>query len=60
MLIYDRWGEVIFETHDLHEGWDGSANGGKIVNNAVFTWLVIYKDMKSIEHQKAGAVTVIR
>lgn len=60
MYIYDRWGEVIFETKDLHQGWDGSVNGGDIGKNAVYTWLVIYKDLKSIEHQKAGAVTIIR
>ncbi len=25
--IYDRWGKMIFETHDLSEGWDGKYNG---------------------------------
>ncbi len=60
LLIYDRWGEVIFETKDINQGWDGRVSGGEIGYNSTFTWLVIYKDTKNIEHQKAGAVTIIR
>ncbi len=28
MKIYDRWGEVIFESHDLNEKWTGNFKGG--------------------------------
>jgi gliding motility-associated-like protein len=24
MVIYNRWGEVMFETHNMQVGWDGS------------------------------------
>jgi gliding motility-associated-like protein len=27
MEIYNRWGEKIFETHDVSEGWDGKYKG---------------------------------
>jgi len=27
MQIYSRWGELIFETEDINEGWDGTCNG---------------------------------
>lgn len=27
MQIFNRWGNLIFETNDLNEGWDGSLNG---------------------------------
>lgn len=27
MMIFDRWGKLLFETHDIHEGWDGNADG---------------------------------
>ena len=60
MIIYDRWGEEIFETDDLYMGWDGRVKGGDIAKNGVYTWLVKYKDLKDIEHEEAGAVTVIR
>jgi gliding motility-associated-like protein len=25
--IYNRWGELVYEGHDLHTGWDGSYRG---------------------------------
>ena len=27
MMIYDRWGKLLFETYNIHIGWDGSADG---------------------------------
>jgi len=29
LLIFDRWGNLIFTTNDLNEGWNGKANGEK-------------------------------
>lgn len=28
--IFDRWGQLIFESHDTHEGWDGTFKGKKL------------------------------
>jgi gliding motility-associated-like protein len=25
--IFNRWGNVVFETKDVNEGWDGTFNG---------------------------------
>jgi gliding motility-associated-like protein len=27
MRIYNRWGNLIFESKNLNQGWDGSYNG---------------------------------
>jgi gliding motility-associated-like protein len=27
MLIFNRWGQMLFETEDINEGWDGKVNG---------------------------------
>jgi len=29
LRIYNRWGEVIFESRDIAHGWDGRANGAQ-------------------------------
>ena len=60
MYIYDRWGEVIFETEDLYQGWDGRIKGGDIGKNGTYTWLCTYRTTNGTEYQKAGAVTIIR
>ncbi len=27
LRIYDRWGQLLFETNDINKGWDGTYNG---------------------------------
>ena len=27
MRIFNRWGEMMFETSDINQGWDGTYNG---------------------------------
>lgn len=42
MLIFDRWGELIFESHDQTIGWDGTY-GGKIVQQGTYVWKITTK-----------------
>jgi len=61
LAVYDRWGEIIWETNDLFEYWTGDAKGhGEAVQIGVYKWLVVCKDYKGVEHTKTGNVTVIR
>jgi gliding motility-associated-like protein len=34
--IYDRWGELVFRTTDVDEGWDGTYQG--YIHEGVYTW----------------------
>ena len=43
LLIYNKWGEIIFETHDSKIGWDGS-HGGKLVQDGWYVWKVDFRD----------------
>jgi gliding motility-associated-like protein len=61
LLIYDRWGEPIFESDDINQGWDGIAKqGNDIVQTGSYTWTCIFKDDNGVLHEEAGSVTVIR
>ena len=61
LRIYDRWGELIFESNDLYYSWNGTAKGNnKIVEIGSYIWLVTVKDINGIETKKSGKVTVIR
>lgn len=42
LLIYNRWGELLFETRDRNEGWDGKKNG-EPADQGVYTWVLFYK-----------------
>ena len=60
MQVYDKWGEVIFESKDLYHAWDGKGKSGKYVQNGAYRYLVICKDNNGKEHTKTGNVNVIR
>lgn len=40
--IFNRWGQKVFHTTDIGEGWDGTFNG-KEADPAVFFYIVTYK-----------------
>ena len=42
LLIYNRWGELIWENHDPSIGWDGTYNG-KLVETGTYTWVAQVK-----------------
>jgi gliding motility-associated-like protein len=62
MLIFDRWGEVIWESHDVSVGWDGTyGNNGRKVPDGVYTWKINFKRQKTDDKRVVvGHVTVIR
>ena len=42
--VYNRWGEVIFETNEIGKGWNGSGKGeSHWVPNDVYVWQVTYR-----------------
>jgi gliding motility-associated-like protein len=58
-VVFDRWGEKVFESTNLEDGWDGNFRGKK-VNPAVFVYYVdvVFKDGSTVS--KKGDVTLIR
>ncbi len=64
MLIYDRWGEMLFEIknfppNDAQFGWNGNLNSQHL-NPAVFVYAVEWTDLEGTKHIEHGDVTLIR
>jgi gliding motility-associated-like protein len=59
LTIYDRWGQQVFETHDLHTGWDGRF-GGHELDPAVFGWYAEGTCPGGERFFKKGNVTLLR
>ena len=57
--VYNRWGEKVFESTSLDDGWDGTFRG-KDVNNAVFVYYLEATFIDGSEVTKKGDVTLIR
>lgn len=64
MLIFDRFGRVIFESNDINIGWDGTSRN-MVCPLGVYTWLVIYEGIGNVileweAKRKQGTVTLFR
>jgi gliding motility-associated-like protein len=44
LFIYDRWGEKIWESHDLDDSWSGVYQGQN-VPEGTYTWTLRVKDV---------------
>ncbi len=58
MKIFNRWGEMIFETADITKGWDGTHKSHQALIGGYVYYAVIECEDNIIE--KKGTVTVIR
>lgn len=57
--IFDRWGELVFETVDQSVGWDGTFKGEK-VDPDVYVYHLRYICVDETENLIKGNVTVLR
>jgi gliding motility-associated-like protein len=64
LLIFNRWGEIIFESHNAQVGWDGSYGKNKeieMVQDGTYTWKLEFKVTKNDERKEyVGHVNVLR
>lgn len=61
LLIYNRWGEVLFESHNADFGWDGTYADKGLVKEGVYTWKIEFKTKASDERKMiSGHVNVLR
>jgi gliding motility-associated-like protein len=59
MHIYNRWGELVFESPDIHKGWDGKYKGTPEPEEVYWLWLMLtLPDGKTI--YRSGYVTLVR
>lgn len=59
LYIYNRWGELIFESHNAFIGWDGTYNN-QVVSSNTYVWKLEFKEKQSgREHSRMGHVNVI-
>lgn len=60
LMIFDRWGEKIFESKDITQPWDGKYKG-KLVQQDVYVWKVEFKTACNLTlTERIGHVIVVR
>jgi len=59
MRIYDRWGELLFESNEADHHWDGTYKS-KQVQQGVYIYYFELMDVKGEPHKYRGHVTLFR
>jgi gliding motility-associated-like protein len=59
--IFDRWGNLIFVSTNVNQGWDGKVKGGSnFVESDVYVWTVEISDLGGDKYYYTGSVTVVK
>jgi gliding motility-associated-like protein len=64
LLIFNRWGEIVFESRNPEIGWDGTYGGNHeigLCQEGVFTWKIEFKTIRNDERKMiVGHVNLLR
>jgi gliding motility-associated-like protein len=59
LKIYNQWGQLVFQTNDTTEGWNGKVNG-KLQEDGVFVWVCSIQFTGEQLQNKKGSVILVR
>jgi gliding motility-associated-like protein len=57
--VYDRWGELVWETSNINDGWDGTYRG-KLLDPDVYDYYLQVTCIGGLENIIKGNITLIR
>lgn len=60
LLIFDRWGSVLFESNDMAVRWDGRSADGEEVMNGVYQYKYRVKGFELPRREGYGHVVLVR
>lgn len=61
LYVFDRWGELIFQTSDIENGWDGTVKDRFTkAPVGVYYWLAEFRDIMGRAHGYSGEVNVVK
>ena len=60
LLIFNRWGEEIFESFDSKYLWNGKTQNNEGIMDGVYVYKFSYKDNKNKYNQIIGKITLLK
>jgi gliding motility-associated-like protein len=61
IMIFNRWGEIIFESYNSSIGWDGTYGDQSIVQDGTYVWQIDFKELHTDKrYTHKGHVTVVK
>ncbi len=60
-LVFDRWGQIVFESYTPGEAWNGSIKGIQVDSKTdVYVWKLVLTDSKRGKEEYVGHVTMLK
>ena len=59
IVIYNRWGKLVFESDDINKGWDGTLNG-QLVQDGVYVYYANVVSYSGKSTSRSGSITLIK
>ncbi|MCG8574124.1 MAG: PKD domain-containing protein [Flavobacteriales bacterium] len=59
--VYNKWGEILFESFDALYGWDGTYGNRGLIQDGTYIWQIEFKEeITDKRHVHLGHVTILR
>ena len=60
LVVYDRWGEIVYHTNDVTKSWNGAKNNsGQVLKQDAYVYKITFKDEKKRPYEKMGHVSLL-
>ena len=59
LVIRNRWGQEVFRTNDINEGWDGTYSNGGIAELGMYTYYIKYRSIEDVPIEEYGYFSII-
>ena len=62
LQIYNKWGQLVFETNDVNYGWDGTGQNGRLAQSGSYVWKLTYVTCEphNPRHIGTGHINLLR
>ena len=61
MSIYNRWGDLVYTSDDVHLGWDGkSQTSGEIMPSGFYVYKIMLQDYNNKTWVYSGEINLIK
>jgi gliding motility-associated-like protein len=58
--VYNRWGQLVYETDNYDNTWTGTTRNGSDLPDGPYYFVFEYTDIDGIRQQLKGSITILR
>lgn len=59
MIVYSRWGDIVFDTTDIEQFWDGKSLKGDLVEEGIYVYYMTIEDGSGRQFERRGRLMFI-